>query len=231
MNSRMLWVLLLCAPLLAQAETKSNADFRRAVAKTPDAEHGRALFEHCAACHGADAGGTTDGAVPRIAGQHYRVLLRQVVDFRHGTRWDMRMEGVATSHEIIPELQDIVDVAWYVSTLQRDGARGVGDGEHVQQGEAIYRRSCAECHGANGQGDAKTDTPHLAGQHAGYLARQIHDAVDGRRPLLAGTHRQRFESLEFADVLGLADYLSRIGWDPGDTQPVPGQSSRTSAKR
>ena len=60
------------------------------------------LFAQCASCHGPDGGGKTDGSMPRIAGQHYRVLAKQIVDFRHGKRWDFRMEGVATSHESFP---------------------------------------------------------------------------------------------------------------------------------
>jgi cytochrome c553 len=212
-----------CLPLLAVAESAAQRDFTRIVALQPDAGHGRELFAQCAACHGPDGNGATNGSIPRIAGQHYRVLLRQVVDFRHGARWDMRMEGVATSHEVIPELQDIADVASYVSTLRRDGARGVGDGAHVERGAAIYRKTCASCHGADAQGDDRQGIPRLAGQHAAYLARQIYDAVDGRRPPLARSHGKRFAPLDFEDVLGLTDYLARIGWsgDGERQEPAP----------
>lgn len=220
MKNRMLWALLLCAPLLAQAEGKAQAEFKKAVTLKPDEEHGRELFEHCAACHGPDGGGTTDGAIPRIAGQYNRVLIRQLVDYRHGTRWDARMEGVATSHQVIPTLQDIADVAWYVSQLRRDGARGLGDGEHVQRGEAVYRRGCASCHGEKAEGKEHKDVPRLSGQHAPYLARQIYDAVDDRRPLLTITHRERFAPLGVEEILGLSDYLARIGWDVENT-PAP----------
>ena len=56
--------------------------------------------------------------------------------------------------------------------------------------------------------------PRLAGQHTGYLARQIYDAVDGRRLPLTESHRKRFAPLVFEDVLGVTDYLARIGWNP-----------------
>jgi cytochrome c553 len=40
---------------------------------------GQETYEHiCAACHGADGGGQAANAVPRIAGQHYPYLLRQI---------------------------------------------------------------------------------------------------------------------------------------------------------
>lgn len=223
MNKLMRITLLLAVPLLAQAAPTAQRDYTRVLAAKPDAEHGRELFAQCAVCHGPDGGGTSNGSIPRIAGQHYRVLVRQIVDFRNGTRWDMRMEGVATSHEIIPELQDIADVATYVSTLERDGARGVGDGQHVERGAAIYKKSCASCHGAEAQGDDARGIPRIAGQHAAYLARQIYDAVDGRRPPLARSHGKRFAPLDFEDVLGLTDYLARIGWNDERTAVPPPQ--------
>lgn len=199
-------------PVLTPAASPAQQEFTRVMALKPDAESGAVFFEQCASCHGADGGGEVSGSIPRIAGQHYRVLVRQIVDFRHGARWDFRMEGVATSHYVIPELQDIADVAGYTSQLDRDGTRGVGDGEYVERGAALYASKCASCHGPNGEGDGKKEIPRIAGQHAGYVARQIYDAVDNRRPRLASSHGKRFAPLEFAEVLGLSDYIARIGW-------------------
>ncbi|MFX8637274.1 c-type cytochrome, partial [Acinetobacter baumannii] len=34
------------------------------------------LFRKCAVCHGPSGGGTVDGGVPRIAGQHASVLAK-----------------------------------------------------------------------------------------------------------------------------------------------------------
>jgi cytochrome c553 len=209
--NRAAWCLLL-VPLLAAGAESSKQEFSKLMSLKPDEARGRELFEACAACHGPDGGGTSNGSVPRIAGQHYRVLVRQVLDFRRGARWDMRMEDVATSHEIIPELQDIADVASYVSRLTRDGTRGVGDGLNVEKGAAIYAAGCGSCHGKNAEGDDASGVPRLSGQHSGYLARQIYDAVDGRRPPLAASHRKRFVKLDFQEVQGLADYLARLGW-------------------
>ena len=208
----MFCLLLLCAPLLAAAEPVAKREVKEVLALEPREERGRELFTKCASCHGLDGGGDTSGAIPRIAGQHYRVLVRQIVDFRRGRRWDFRMEGVATSHEIIGERQDIADVAWYVSLLDADSTRGIGEGLYLQQGEKLYAEKCASCHGREGEGNDKTEIPRIAGQHAGYLARQIHDAVDGRRPELTRTHGKRFEPLGYEDVLGLTDYLARVGW-------------------
>lgn len=210
------WALpLLLMPLAATAATNEGAEFGRVVALKPDVERGAELFTPCAACHGADGAGRINGEIPSIAGQHYRVLVRQLVDFRRGTRWDMRMEGVATSHNVIPELQDIADVAAYVSRLERDGERGVGDGQNLERGAALYAAHCSSCHGKEAQGDDVRQAPRLAGQHAAYLTRQMYDAVDGRRPPLTRSHQKLLKPLDFAEVQGLADYLSRVGWREG----------------
>jgi cytochrome c553 len=216
------WILCVVAmPALAAAAGSAQKDFAQVLALKPDTAHGAELFVRCMSCHGQDGGGVVEGSTPRIAGQHYRVLVRQIIDFRRGKRWDFRMEGVATSHEALPKLQDVADVAAHVSQMDRDGARGVGDGMNVERGAALYGQHCASCHGARAEGDDLKGIPRLSGQHAAYLARQIYDAVDGRRPELTRTHRKRFSPLAFEDVLGLTDYMARIGWSDRPETPTP----------
>jgi cytochrome c553 len=201
----------LLLPVLASGAESARQELARALALTPDAQRGSELFAQCASCHGAGGEGVMAGTTPRIAGQHYGVLVRQLVDFRRGKRWDFQMEGVATSHDVIPELQDVADVAAYVSQLSRDGVRGIGDGQFLEQGAKIYEEACASCHGPAGEGNDARAIPRIAGQHAGYLSRQMYDAVDGRRPQLTRTHRARLAKLEFTDVRGLADHIARMG--------------------
>jgi len=207
-------VVMLSMPWLALGAGTASSDYKAAINSKPDPINGEALFEYCTSCHGPDGSGDVSGSIPRIAGQHYRVLVRQIVDFRYGKRWDVRMEGIAAKHTLLATSQDIADVAAFVSRLDRDGSRGVGDGLYVEKGAAIYAQQCASCHGARADGDGDKGIPRLSGQHAAYLARQIYDAVDARRLPLAETHRKRFVPLDFEQVLGLTDYLSRIGWNP-----------------
>ena len=60
--------------------------------------------------------------------------------------------------------------------------------------------------------------PRLAGQHYGYLMRQMYDAVDGRRPALSRLHSKRLAPLDFEQIRAVSDYLARIGWQGGDTR-------------
>jgi cytochrome c553 len=221
-----------CAGLLlsggAFAASTAQRELEGALRATPNAVNGEALFDNCASCHGRDGNGEANGSTPRIAGQHFRVLAKQLVDFRSGKRWDFRMEAAAAQHHLTGP-QDIADVADYVSKLDRLGTRGIGTGEFIEEGSRIYGKQCESCHGPEAEGNAQSGVPRLAGQHYGYLMRQMYDAVDGRRPALPRLHSQRIAPLDFEQVRAISDYLARIGWKQvGDTAQTATAETRQS---
>jgi cytochrome c553 len=205
----------LLLPVFAMAAGNARRELADALKATPNLAHGEQLFAQCMSCHGADGGGEADGSTPRIASQHYRVLVKQLVDFRYGTRWDFRMEDMADRHHLAGA-QDIADVGAYVSDLEQPAKRGIGSGEFAAEGARIYTGECQSCHGAHAEGIA-TGVPRLAGQHYAYLMRQMYDAVDGRRPALSRLHSKRLAPLNFEQVRAVSDFLARIGWDPSET--------------
>jgi len=201
---------VVCVPTVHASEA-AKTEFSRAVRSNPDPHHGAMLFRDCAVCHGANGNGSDDGGVPRIAGQHFRVIIRQIVDYRHETRWDIRMEHFA-GRGLLPDAQSIADVAAYATRLRGDVARDVGDGTQVARGAKVYAQRCADCHGKSGEGDNQSTVPHLAGQHYDYLLRQMYDALDGRRPNFSGAHLRLLAKLERDDLTGIADFLARLEW-------------------
>jgi cytochrome c553 len=217
---KLLVVCLAAVPALAAAASPAARDLAQARRAQPDAEHGAALFAQCIACHGGIGAGHANGETPRIAGQHYTVLLKQLVDFRHGKRWDFRMEEHAKKH-FLDTPQDIADVAAYASQLEGGERRGIGDGSSSTEGARIFGARCASCHGPSGAGDAEQGVPRLGGQHYAYLVRQMYDAVDGRRPSLQLVHPRKIEPLDFEQVRAVADYLSRIEWNRTVVAPTP----------
>jgi cytochrome c553 len=206
----MAWLLALL-PIAAVARDTAESQLNEALRAKADPVRGAGLFAQCAACHGADGNGETRGSTPRIAGQHYRVVVKQLLDFRDGKRRDFRMEGMADQHHLAG-LQDIADVAIYVTGLTRPRIRGIGSGEFAEQGQRIYAAQCGACHGQQAEGDPSRGVPRLAGQHYSYLLRQMYDAVDGRRPALPKLHSQRISPLDFQQVRAVSDFLARIGW-------------------
>ena len=186
-------------------------EFREAVQLEPDLGNGARLFAACAACHQADGSGSADGTIPLIAGQHVSVLVKQMVDFRHDRRWHARMREAAKQHDL-GGAQDILDVASYAAGLKRPPPRegGTGDGKSLHEGQIVYYRECAACHGRLGEGDLRTLRPRLAGQHYLYLLKQLYDTASLTRPGMDQDHVNRISGLSDAERAGVADYLSRV---------------------
>jgi cytochrome c553 len=204
-------VIGMLIPLLAGAVSNSAQENSDASHVVPNLDHGAQLFQSCAVCHGASGGGTPDGQVPRIAGQHFSVLVKQLIDYRNDRRWDPLMQYMADRH-LLKVPQDIADVAAYASRIETlpDAGVGVGSGEFLGRGGELYGRSCASCHGKSGDGNARRKIPRVAGQNYAYLVRQIHDAVEGRRPNFSGSHVRLLKTLDYAGIMGVADYMARM---------------------
>jgi cytochrome c553 len=204
------WLIAAALPLAAHSASIPQQEYDLVQRSKADMVHGATLFETCAACHGPDGAGTRDGSVPAIAAQHFRVITRELVDYRHDKRWDLRMEHFTDEHHL-SGAQDIADVAAYISDLPPTHTSGVGSGEFLDHGAEVYGRLCASCHGPAAEGENLKRYPRLAGQHFEYLLRQMHDAVEGRRPNFPREHVRLLERFERPDFVGVADYLSRLG--------------------
>jgi cytochrome c553 len=193
----------------AQGGPVARAEFNAAAALRPDIVQGEQLFETCRACHASDGSGTSDGNVAAIGGQHFRVVLQQLVDFRHGRRWDVRMEHFVDKHHL-RNPQELADVAGYIATLPRPWPPSFGDGLQLSVGARVYLSQCSSCHGATGQGSNVMKMPRIAGQHFAYTVRQLQNAADGRRPNMSDTHARIVKRLSFEEIRGVADYLARF---------------------
>ena len=204
--------LLVLAPALCMALSTESSELQAALHATPHLDRGAELFDTCAACHGSDGGGTSDGTVPSIAGQYQSVLVRQLIEFRHSARLNIRMQHFVDRHHLT-DAQQLADVAAYISSLP---PRAVPPGGAVAPlgTAAIYARLCESCHGRNGAGDPATQVPRLAGQHPEYLGEQLHDAAEGRRPSMRG-HARRLQTLSGEEIDGLAVYLAGMRSAPG----------------
>jgi cytochrome c553 len=211
---RCLWLtvtffLAWALPLATFATANSAQELTAATHSKPNLDRGADLFQGCAVCHGIHGEGSRDGWVPRVGGQHFSVLVKQLVDYRHDQRWDLRMQQFSDRHRLI-NAQAIADVAGYLSQLRTPAAQADGTGELVARGATVYAQSCQSCHRPAGEGDGKRVIPQLAGQHYKYLQRQIYDGVDGRRPNFSVAHIRLFGQLEHDDIVGVSEYLSRI---------------------
>jgi cytochrome c553 len=153
-------VLLAAAPLGARADTLDTT--------------GQPPYERCGYCHELDGNSRMD-TFPRIAGQHYDYLVKQLRDFRAGRR-----KGAMTATAELLSDAEIVEVARYFNAQPLRAAANVTMAASQQfVAERLHRGgdpargipACGSCHGVNGEG--RRGTPRLAGQHKEYLKTQL----------------------------------------------------------
>ncbi len=198
-----------------------------------DLRNGKDINEVCAGCHGEFGQGGKEGEYPRLAGLPAAYIARQLDRFRDRRRANLAMVE-SVDHRQLPDA-DVLDISAYLASIEipsklppvDETAPGFNayerllaskrvvqipqvEGE-VEAGRKLYRRECASCHGAQGQGDQKDAVPFLAGQYTNYLWRQvdkyiakgrIHDPTAPEEEILAS-----FSKEELRDIFA---YLSTL---------------------
>ncbi len=161
----------------------------------------------CAPCHGAD-GNSTDHTFPKLAGMDQEYLLRQLKAFSSGRRRDERMVEVLTT----VDPADFVGLASYYGQMQPKQGK-VTNAELAAKGKVLFEDgntdtgvpACAGCHQPDGRGNARF--PRLAGQHQGYVLKQLADYRSGRRatdPLMTTVGKRLTDD----EAQALAEYIS-----------------------
>lgn len=183
------------------ADQPTYAEF--AALEPGDPEAGASGYTSCAACHGAEGQGNQDLNAPKLAGLDAWYLERQLELFRSGARgtheddiYGIQMRPFAT---MLPDRQAIADVAAYITTLPDQPLEATLDAGDPERGARRYR-TCANCHGQQGEGIRATNGPRLAGMPDWYLRRQLQNFREGVR----GRHREDpygNQMIEMAQVL------------------------------
>jgi len=197
------------APSREELQAKANREYEKALTLTPDVANGLAIYRECAACHNPEGWGSTTGSVPQIAGQHRKVVIKQLADFRAGNRDSVLMVPYATV-ESIGGTQAVADVAAYISTLEMSVANGRGPGTDLELGEDLYQQHCADCHGESGEGSNDGLAPRLQAQHYKYLLRQFQWIRDGRRRNAIAEKVAVIQQLDDREISAVLDYSSRL---------------------
>jgi cytochrome c553 len=183
-------------------------ELQTALSVKGDPVRGAAAFETCEGCHRKDASGRVSGAYPRLSGQHATVLMKQITDIRAGRRYNPKMEPFVEDHVVTP--YDIADIAAHLQRLPISPDNGKGPGTMLAQGQKLYARDCADCHGASGQGSARRYVPMLAAQHYRYLLRELNFIRDGARRNADPDMVKAMKPYAVEDMEALADYLAQM---------------------
>jgi cytochrome c553 len=212
--SQLAVVLVLAACGGSEERGPDSADLRDpwALPATPgDASLalGKQIFASCASCHLADAGGRTDGTIPRLAGQAASTLERRLRALSDGSVYLPVMTPFARALTE-PEIRH---VSAYLSSLPRPAQVGIGSGRQLARGLAIYGDRCGVCHAENGSGAPSLNAPRLCGQHEAYLLRRLNEMA-GTDPRGADPAMSAIAAaLSPEDRRAVSDHLARLRCD------------------
>ena len=201
-------ILLLLGAISFDVASSSDEIFY-ALELTPSLENGKKIYPLCAACHHDDGWGKEDGSFPVIAGQHRRVLIKQLADIRSKERQNPAMFPF-TDPEAIGGAQAISDVAAYIASLPGNPKPGTGNGEALDTGKTLYKEKCSQCHGDQAQGNDEAFIPKLRGQHYAYLMRQIEWISNGYRKNSNPAMVIQVKTMSAQELEAVADYVSRL---------------------
>ncbi|MBE2252738.1 MAG: c-type cytochrome [Myxococcus sp.] len=201
-------VLVSCVAVAAPGpEAAAKAELKRVTARKGDVVRGKETYQAaCASCHLDNGAGQPDGTYPQLAGQHPVVVLKQLADIRAGARENAQMLAPT---QALGE-QELADVAAYLKLLPIPRDNGRGEGELLDDGLALYKRDCLSCHGRSGEGNAKSATPVLAGQHFKYLVRQATEIRDGTRKNANPKMMDAIKGYTDTQIVAVADFMSRL---------------------
>ena len=148
---------------------------------------GKAKATTCIACHGANGNGGANPLWPKLAGQHYGYLVKQLQAFHTKGREDPSMNAMTAPLSDA----DVYNLAAFFANQPRTkGAPSVG--ELLEMGRTIYRggnkttkvAACIACHGPKGFGNPAASYPAISGQKAAYVEKQLQDFKSGARKLI-----------------------------------------------
>jgi len=185
--------------------------------------NGKGDVPACNSCHGQDAMGDDALGTPRLAGQGYVFLVKQLEDFATDKRMDTTMFVMNTNAKGL-SAQDRADVSAYAASLSKElvssdmaqvkelgnpvGVRHLGKALVMYGAADRGIASCYSCHGFNGRGAAPV-YPMIGGQKYVYLVSQLKKWRDASRtndPM--GQMRAVAKNMTDEDIHNAATYLT-----------------------
>lgn len=171
----------------------------------------------CPRCHGP-AGQSSEEIIPDLAGQNARYLAKQLFAFRdsglhrpRGFPLPERHDGSMDRKAMDLSDGEIDDLAAYFASLSCRAENAMPDAPMPD-----LARRCFTCHGRAGRTRYR-DLPNLAGQNAGYMARQLFvlresawdmPLDDPRRKRLHPMMTPQADMIDDANIYNLSAYFS-----------------------
>ncbi|MGI9590538.1 MAG: c-type cytochrome, partial [Myxococcota bacterium] len=201
-------VAVKAGPTEGELQARATRELEAALDLTANVDQGLEIYRGCAACHSPEGWGLSNGLVPQIAGQHRKVVIKQLADIRAGNRDNVLMAPYSAV-ETIGGTQAVADVAGYIDTLEISVENGKGPGDDLELGKRSYEENCARCHGVQGEGDDDRYMPRIQAQHYQYMVRQFEWIRDGKRRNSNAEMVAQIANFDEREMRAVLDYVSR----------------------
>ena len=162
----------------------------------------------CFVCHGAE-GESSSEVFPRLAGQHWEYIAKQLENFKSGKRKSTAMADMVaklTPDEMVALGRFFEKQSSTAEPPKDKGLAAVGQYIYHQGNKYSGLAACASCHGAEAKGTSSL--PRLAGQFAAYTEtqlKQFHQRERTNDNAVMHAIASKMTPLEMAAV---AEYLS-----------------------
>ena len=162
----------------------------------------------CFVCHGAE-GESSSEVFPRLAGQHWEYIAKQLDNFKSGKRKSTAMADMVA--KLTPD--EMVALGKFFEKQKVD-AESAKDQDLAGMGKYIYLHgnkfsglaACASCHGLDAKGTASL--PRLAGQHAAYTETQLKQFGQRERTNDNAVMHAIVSKMTPLEMAAVAEYLS-----------------------
>ena len=184
------------APGLAQADEAAQARARKIIGGS------------CFLCHGTD-GESASEVFPRLAGQHWEYIAKQLENFKSGKR-----KSTAMADMVAKLTPDEMEALGRFFEKQKVEMEPVKDVDLAGMGKYIYLHgnkfsglaACASCHGADAKGTSSL--PRLAGQYANYIETQLKQFHQRERTNDNAIMHAIVSKMTPLEMAAVAEYLS-----------------------
>ena len=162
----------------------------------------------CFVCHGAE-GESSSEVFPRLAGQHWQYIAKQLENFKSGKRQSTAMADMVA--KLTPDEMVALGKFFEKQKVDTEAAK---DPDLAGVGKYIYHHgnkfsglaACASCHGADAQGTASL--PRLAGQYASYIETQLKQFNQRQRTNDNAVMHAIVSKMTPLEMAAVAEYLS-----------------------
>lgn len=175
------------------------------------------IIKDCALCHGADGNASTHKNWPKLAGQNFNYLLKQLHDYPKRDPKQGRYNPIMSTLVAPLSESEKIKIANYYAGLP--ASIDTAETNLLLLGQQLYRGgdinkgipACLACHDPAGLGNSPAGFPRLGGQHAVYIESQLKAFRNGTR------HNDKYQIMKIIsqkmndiDIKAVANYISGL---------------------